>query len=290
MVVPVFVRVRSLALSLSHSTMVPTPTSQVLDHLANYGFKAAFFVCGDNGYGAIDTNSRWIDLIRRMDAKGHQVASHTWNHPDLSTITVEQRYDEMIETEMGIRNILGKYPIYMRPPHGSCNEAYQTVMKDHGYVIATWGLDTQDWDHQDDIQQAKEIFKREMDQSQGGPQPGHRIVLAHDFHEQTASSLTPYMFQYLKDNGWKGVTLCQCLGELAQNWYRPSQGTLPPSDCTTGGCSVSTDGLCGTQGGIQGGATCSNFAFGSCCSEWGYCGSTSAYCGTGCNKAFGTCT
>jgi hypothetical protein len=27
-----------------------------------------------------------------------------------------------------------------------------------------------------------------------------------------------------------------------------------------------------------------------CCSQWGYCGSTSDYCGTGCQSAFGKCT
>jgi peptidoglycan/xylan/chitin deacetylase (PgdA/CDA1 family) len=197
-------------------------SGQVLDHLADYGFKATFFVSGDNGHGPIDADSRWIDVIHRMDAEGHQVASHAWSHLDLSTITDDQRYDEMVKTEMAIRNVLGKYPTYMRPPYSSCNEACQTVMKDLGYVIAYYDLDTQDWAHQDNIQEAKEVFKREMDQTEGGPQSGHRIALAHDIHEQTASSLTPFMLQYLKNSGWKGVTLGECLAEPRQNWYRTS--------------------------------------------------------------------
>jgi peptidoglycan/xylan/chitin deacetylase (PgdA/CDA1 family) len=197
-------------------------SGQVLDHLADYGFKATFFVSGDNGHGPIDADSRWIDVIHRMDAEGHQVASHTWSHLDLSTITDDQRYDEMVKTEMAIRNVLGKYPTYMRPPYSSCNDACQTVMKDLGYVIAYYDIDTQDWAHQDNIQEAKEIFKREMDQTEGGPQSGHRIALAHDIHEQTASSLTPFMLQYLKESGWKGVTLGECLAEPKQNWYRTS--------------------------------------------------------------------
>jgi peptidoglycan/xylan/chitin deacetylase (PgdA/CDA1 family) len=135
-------------------------TGQVLNLLAQYGFKATFFVCGDNGHGALDADSRWIDVVRRMDAEGHQVGSHTWSHPHMNDITDDQRYDEMVKTEMAIRNILGKYPTYMRPPYTECNDACQTVMKNLGYVIANYDLDTQDWAHQDNIQEAKDIFYR----------------------------------------------------------------------------------------------------------------------------------
>ncbi|KAL5117164.1 hypothetical protein ACEQ8H_004989 [Pleosporales sp. CAS-2024a] len=183
-------------------------TSQVLDQLATYGFKATFFVCGDNGHGAIDADSRWIDVIRRMDAEGHQIGSHTWSHLDLSldSTTEDQRFDEMVKTEMALRNILGKYPTYMRPPYDSCNTACQNVLKTLGYVIVYQDLDTLDWAHQDDIQVSKDIFRQALEQTPGGPQSGHRLVLAHDLHQLTVTSLTPYMLQYLKDNGWKAVT------------------------------------------------------------------------------------
>lgn len=49
---------------------------------------------------------------------------------------------------------------------------------------------------------------------------------------------------------------------------------------------VTTDATCGGTGGF----TCQGSTFGNCCSSAGWCGSTVAYCGTGCNKNFGTCT
>ncbi|KAF2272019.1 FAD-binding domain-containing protein [Westerdykella ornata] len=49
---------------------------------------------------------------------------------------------------------------------------------------------------------------------------------------------------------------------------------------------VSPDGTCGGANGY----TCLNSAFGNCCSQYGWCGSTTGHCGTGCNPAFGTCT
>ncbi|KAL4982233.1 hypothetical protein BDW68DRAFT_171125 [Aspergillus falconensis] len=51
---------------------------------------------------------------------------------------------------------------------------------------------------------------------------------------------------------------------------------------------VSTDGLC-SQMSDPVGAVCEGSAFGDCCSEWGYCGDTNAYCGTGCQEALGSC-
>ncbi|KAH3999757.1 hypothetical protein HBH98_087730 [Parastagonospora nodorum] len=59
----------------------------------------------------------------------------------------------------------------------------------------------------------------------------------------------------------------------------PSAASKPKSK-------VSTDGTCGGRNGF----TCSGSRFGSCCSQHGYCGKSSAYCGVGCNQKFGTCS
>ena len=48
---------------------------------------------------------------------------------------------------------------------------------------------------------------------------------------------------------------------------------------------VSIDGSCGAIAGY----TCLGIADNSCCSIFGYCGSTDAYCGEGCQQDFGTC-
>jgi hypothetical protein len=55
-------------------------------------------------------------------------------------------------------------------------------------------------------------------------------------------------------------------------------------DCGGSGPPVSTDGTCGANG-----HTCAGSTFGGCCSQYGYCGDASAFCGTGCQTAFGIC-
>ncbi|KAF2669033.1 FAD-binding domain-containing protein [Microthyrium microscopicum] len=60
----------------------------------------------------------------------------------------------------------------------------------------------------------------------------------------------------------------------------PAPSASPPPSTKT-----STDGSCGGSQGM----TCIGYSQGNCCSQWGYCGSTSDYCGTGCQSVFGNC-
>jgi peptidoglycan/xylan/chitin deacetylase (PgdA/CDA1 family) len=84
-------------------------TGNLLDILAEYNAKATFFIAGNNnGKGEIDTTKKWFDLIRRMIAEGHQVASHTFDHVRLSKTSSELRKIEMLKNERAIANIVGE--------------------------------------------------------------------------------------------------------------------------------------------------------------------------------------
>lgn len=84
-------------------------TGDLLDLLHHYKAKATFFIGGNNnGKGEIDTTKDWFKIIRRMVAEGHQVASHTFNHVQLSKIPSELRKIEMLKNERAFANIIGK--------------------------------------------------------------------------------------------------------------------------------------------------------------------------------------
>ncbi|KAJ8115647.1 hypothetical protein OPT61_g2751 [Boeremia exigua] len=269
-------------------------TDEVLNKFAAAGFKATFFVTGINiGKGAID--EKWSAVIKRMVADGHQVASHTWSHQDLSAITEAQVYDQMVKNEMAIRNIIGKYPTYMRPPYSSCNTVCQNVLQKLGYVISYFDLDTDDYNQltREKIEVAKNNFRSAVNTA--NPSTQSKLAIAHDIHELTALNLTVTMIETLQARGFKGVTMGECMNEPEANWYRSSTpGTPAPSSTrasSTGPTStptgtVSTDGSCGPQGKNQ---ICLGSTFGSCCSQYGWCGTSVDHCGTGCNSLFGTC-
>ncbi|KAH7130693.1 hypothetical protein B0J11DRAFT_259352 [Dendryphion nanum] len=270
-----------------------TYTNNVMDLFKSYNAKATFFVTGINiGKGAIDDASKpWPGMLRRMISEGHQVASHTWSHQDLSAITSAQRRDQMIKNEMAISNVIGKFPTYMRPPYSSCTagSGCQADMGSLGYVISYFDLDTDDYNQltREKIQNAKNNVNNALN----GKNPANDdfLAIAHDIHELTANNLTSYMLQRISQAGYRMVTMGECMGQAESTWYRTGRaGGNPPTNPTNppAGGKVSTDGTCAGTNGF----TCNNSGFGNCCSQYGWCGSTTGHCGTGCNGAFGTCS
>ncbi|QDS74246.1 hypothetical protein FKW77_002938 [Venturia effusa] len=206
-------------------------TAEVLDLLEQYKAKATFFITGNNlGKGQIDsTDYPWSALIKRMYAEGHQIASHTWSHADLSTLTTAQRQHEMYANEMALRNILGFFPTYMRPPYSSCTGICETDMELLGYHVTYFDLDTEDYlnDSPTMIQRPKSNFLGNI--SSKAAAESDWLVISHDIHEQTVHNLTSYMLQNLQQQGFKAVTVGECLGDPQANWYRSSAGSLTQS-------------------------------------------------------------
>ncbi|KAF2003312.1 carbohydrate esterase family 4 protein [Amniculicola lignicola CBS 123094] len=287
-------------------------TSGVIDLFEAYKMKATFFITGVNiAKGSIDDPSTpWPAMISRMLANGHQIASHTWSHQDLSAISHNARLDQMVKNEMAFRNIFGKWPTYMRPPYSSCSarSGCQADMKALGYVVSYFDLDTDDYNNvtPDLIQNAKNRFANAINPSNSTKD--RFLAIAHDIHQQTAQNLTVYMLDRLVAKGYRGVTMGECLGDPKANWYRTGNGGPRPSTAvpvstptstststrtsTSTGPSVTptgpptTDGTCGSA---NGGTNCIGFKLGECCSQHGWCGSTTNHCNAECQPLFGNC-
>lgn len=211
-------------------------TADLLDLLKTYNAKATFFITGNNnGKGEIDTTAPFPTVIQRMHTDGHQIASHTWSHADLSNITSEQRKGEMIKNEMALRNILGFIPTYMRPPYSSCTEASgcTTDLADLGYHVIYFDLDTSDYLNDDAslIQNSKNIFDNFWTGKTASDSDA--LVIGHDIHFQTVYNLTEYMLQSLTAKGFSLVTVGECLNDPEANWYRSSSGALSTSSSSS---------------------------------------------------------
>lgn len=194
-------------------------TTELLDLLRENDVKATFFINGNNiGKGRIDDpDTEWAAIIRRTYDDGHQIASHSWSHLDLSAADDERRTSELVYNEMAIRNVLGFFPTYMRPPKGTCTIASgcMDVATELGYHVVTWDVDTKDFENNtpDTLQKAKDLFDAGFNGTQS------RIVLAHDIQEQTVAELAEYMIKKVQDAGYETVTVGECLGDPEENWY-----------------------------------------------------------------------
>ncbi|KAI5799929.1 carbohydrate esterase family 4 protein [Geopyxis carbonaria] len=209
-------------------------TDGMLDVLASYNAKATFFITGiNNGKGPIDTTPAWNAVIQKMNAAGHQLASHTWSHANLSSLTQAKQQNEMYKLEMAMRNIVGFFPTYMRPPYSECNALCETTLKALGYHITFFDLDTDDYNNvtPELIINAKNNFKNAVQPSD--PTTDSFLSIAHDIHPQTANNLTAYMLDTLIAKGYKAVTVGECLGDDKANWYRNSTPGADPTGTAT---------------------------------------------------------
>ncbi len=115
-------------------------TSTILDILDRKNVKAAFFITGQ----FIETRP---DLVKRMNSSGHLVCSHTWSHPDLSTISHDTFIQELSRLEQKYTELTGvQLYHYLRPPMGNYSVTSLKWTKEAGYQTVFWSMAFADWD------------------------------------------------------------------------------------------------------------------------------------------------
>ncbi|HFR3977772.1 TPA: polysaccharide deacetylase family protein [Streptococcus suis] len=168
-------------------------TPVVLDLLKKYKAKATFFVLGQNIAGN-------EDILKRMIEEGHEIANHTWSHPNLTRITADQVKQEIELTQSAIEEVIGHRPTFMRPPYGAVNASVAAAA---GLASIYWNVDTQDWSNRD-----PHLI---LSQVQSYTNPG-AIILMHDIHQTTVDGLEPVL-HYLTEQQYSLVTTTELLGE-----------------------------------------------------------------------------
>ena len=115
-------------------------TARILDILDRHQVKAAFFITGQ----FITTQP---DLVKRMQVSGHLVCNHTWNHPDLATVSQEKFNQEINSLELKYSELTGaQMASYLRPPMGNYSPSSLKWAKELGYRTVFWSIAFQDWD------------------------------------------------------------------------------------------------------------------------------------------------
>lgn len=105
-------------------------TPQVLDILAAHGVRATFFLVG-----------RFVaqspELVRREIAAGHELANHTFDHPRLTQLPLDQ---EIAELQAGRQAIeaLGVRPRWFRPPFGLFSGEISSIADGMGEATIGW--------------------------------------------------------------------------------------------------------------------------------------------------------
>lgn len=127
-------------------------TGHILDLLAATGNKATFFVIGRN----LATPKLRAFAVRALK-EGHDLANHSYTHPDFSTISTKRAKEEIVATYHLIREVVEEAEVapqrqnlFFRFPYGVAgsranHRPTEEVLTELNYATAWWDLDTNDW-------------------------------------------------------------------------------------------------------------------------------------------------
>src|SRR5205807_4802420 len=170
-------------------------TPKLLDLLAAHHIKATFFLIGQN----VAENP---DIVAREVREGHEIANHSWSHPNLAKMSDDRVRDQLHKTEDAIRSASGNRPTLLRPPYGSITVRQKKwINQEFGYKIVLWDVDQLDWRRPGPNVVCNRIIKNTRAGS---------IVLAHDIHPGTIEAM-PCVLNQLEAKGFKFVTVSELI-------------------------------------------------------------------------------
>src|SRR5438034_4789536 len=110
-------------------------TMTTLDELRQHGVHATFFVSGRFA-------EQYPEAVQQMVADGHELANHSYSHPDLTRLPDWEVQDELEHADAILSRFSGKSTApLMRFPYGSRDARTQRLVQAIGYRSIFWTLD-----------------------------------------------------------------------------------------------------------------------------------------------------
>ena len=178
-------------------------TADLLDELASRNVKATFFVAG---YRA----QKYPELLQRIVDEGHQLGNHTWDHPNLNTLSVSKIRRQIDSVQELITAAGGSEHAWVRPPYGNANSTVKATIQS---PLISWAVDPEDWKYRD----ADTVCRKVVDGAYDGA-----IILVHDIHKTSVPGALSAI-DALLDEGYEFVTVEQL---LARRGVEPENGKV----------------------------------------------------------------
>lgn len=170
-------------------------TPRLLEMLKQRGIKATFFCVGQ-------CVAEYPEIAKRIVEEGHEIASHSWSHPQLSSMSEASVRDQLERTHQAIKQATGIAPKVFRPPYGAFTLRQRNWANAvYGYKTILWDVDPLDWKIRNASHVQSEILRQTV--------PGS-IILSHDIHKSTIDAM-PATLDALLAKGYKFVTVSELL-------------------------------------------------------------------------------
>lgn len=172
-------------------------TPFILETLKKYDIKATFFLCGF-----------WVkdypDMVKAIEAAGHEIGNHSMTHPHMNKLTSAQIRAELDEFEKLITNITGHGTKLFRAPYGEYNDNVIKTLRESGFEVVQWNIDTVDWKIE---RSAQAILDTVLGKLKDGS-----IILSHNNGYKIEQYL-PTLIETALEQGYRFVTVSELLLE-----------------------------------------------------------------------------
>lgn len=170
-------------------------TPRLLEMLKQRKVKATFFVVGQ-------CVAEYPELAKRIVEEGHEIANHSWSHPQLTKLGEGSVTEQLSKTHDVILQTTGVTTKILRPPYGAFTQNQQAwAHRKWGYKCILWDVDTLDWK----IRNAAHVQSEILGHTVAGS-----IILTHDIHKTTIDAM-PASIDGLLAKGFKFVTVSELL-------------------------------------------------------------------------------
>lgn len=180
-------------------------TERLLDILRQYDARATFFLIGRKVGGGQKTVLRAVN-------EGHEIGSHTWDHPCLTDLTDDCIRMQIASAKDKICEITKGDHVLMRPPFCAIDARVQAIGRDIGVSFVNCTTTSDDWNTTDPHVVYKNILDRVRDRD---------VILCHDKYPSTVDAMEGVISQLIK-RGYQLVTVSEL--------FRYSNITLEPGE------------------------------------------------------------
>lgn len=180
----------------------PKTTRKVLSILARGGHRATFFVMGRKAL-------EHADVIREIDAAGHELGVHGFQHDRMYALKPPKYVAEDIaRAQAAVEKACGKKPVLFRPPIGTLSPRTAAGAKRAGVRTIAWTKRSFDG-----------VGPMEADRVYARLEPGLRdgaLLLMHDSSERddfepASIELLPRLLEEIDERGLRAVTVTELL-------------------------------------------------------------------------------
>ena len=161
----------------------------ILNCLKENDVRATFFVGGV-----------WVsknnELLKKIYNDGHEIGNHGYFHKDHTTLTDEKNREEIYQTHLLVKELIGIDMTLFAPPSGAYNNKTLEIANNLNYKTIMWSKDTIDWRDKDE----NLIYSRATNNAKNGD-----LILMHPTQE-TLSAL-PKIIEFYKNNNFNLTTV-----------------------------------------------------------------------------------